>query len=92
MTDDGLGESDTEKKQTQDRQFLALARSLSAASTSANPFDAAPGSELDVHSPNFKPRLFIKSLLNLQSRDPENFQARTAGFSFKDLNVYGFGM
>jgi len=89
-TDEAIGETDAEKRETQDKQFLALARSISA-SAHPNPFDAAPDSELDVHSPNFKPRAFIKSLLNLQSKDPDNFQARTAGFSFKNLNVYGFG-
>lgn len=30
-------------------------------------------------------------MLNLQARDPEKWKLRTAGFAFKDLNVYGFG-
>lgn len=56
-----------------------------------NPFEPEPGSVLDPHSENFKPRVFAKALLNLNSRDPENFQLRTAGFAFRNLNVYGFG-
>lgn len=46
---------------------------------------------MDVHSPNFKPRSWIKSLLHLTAQDPSQPQSRTAGFCFKDLNVYGFG-
>jgi ATP-binding cassette subfamily G (WHITE) protein 2 (PDR) len=56
-----------------------------------NPFKDAADSVLDPTSPNFKPRAFAKSLLNLQSRDPEKWKQRTAGLAFKDLNVFGFG-
>jgi ABC-transporter N-terminal len=56
-----------------------------------NPFKDSADSVLDPTSPNFKPRAFAKSLLNLQARDPEKWKPRTAGISFKDLNVFGFG-
>jgi hypothetical protein len=56
-----------------------------------NPFKDSADSILDPTSPNFKPRAFAKSLLNLQSRDPEKWKQRTAGLAFKDLNVFGFG-
>jgi len=56
-----------------------------------NPFEADEDSILNPNSPNFQPRAFAKSLLNLQARDPEKWKQRTAGFAFKDLNVYGFG-
>lgn len=58
-----------------------------------NPFEASKEEDsiLNPNSPNFNPRAFAKSLLNLQARDPEKWKARTAGFAFKDLNVFGFG-
>lgn len=56
-----------------------------------NPFEAGEDSKLNPASPNFNARAFAKSLLNLQARDPEKWKSRTAGFAFKDLNVYGFG-
>jgi hypothetical protein len=56
-----------------------------------NPFEADEDSVLNPNSPNFQPKAFAKSLLNLQARDPEKWKLRTAGFAFKDLNVYGFG-
>ena len=56
-----------------------------------NPFKDSADSILDPTSPNFKPRAFAKSLLNLQARDPEKWKQRTAGLAFKDLNVFGFG-
>jgi len=56
-----------------------------------NPFEPEPDSVLDPHSANFKPKAWAKALLNLESRDPEHFQLRTAGFAFRNLNVHGFG-
>jgi ATP-binding cassette, subfamily G (WHITE), member 2, PDR len=56
-----------------------------------DPFNPREGSPLDPASENFSPRAYAKSLLNLQARDPEKWKQRTAGFAFKDLNVYGFG-
>lgn len=56
-----------------------------------DPFNPKEGSPLDPASENFSPRAYAKSLLNLQARDPEKWKQRTAGFAFKDLNVYGFG-
>jgi ABC-type multidrug transport system ATPase subunit len=77
-----------------DREVLHLARRYTTQSHHSvyneNPFEAKD-SILDPASPNFSPRAFAKSLLNLQARDPEKWKQRTAGFSFKDLNVYGFG-
>jgi ABC-type multidrug transport system ATPase subunit len=78
-----------------DQEVLHLARRYTTQSHHSayneNPFEAKENSVLDPASPNFSPRAFAKSLLNLQARDPEKWKQRTAGFSFKDLNVYGFG-
>ncbi|KAL9057263.1 MAG: hypothetical protein Q9162_002467 [Coniocarpon cinnabarinum] len=56
-----------------------------------DPFHGKDDSVLDPHSANFKPRVWAKSLLNLQSRDPEKYKSRTAGYSFQNLNAHGFG-
>jgi ATP-binding cassette, subfamily G (WHITE), member 2, PDR len=78
-----------------DEEVLDLARRLSTMSQQSiyekNPFSDGKDSALDPQSQNFSPRAFARSLLNLQARDPEKWKQRTAGFAFKDLNVYGFG-
>jgi hypothetical protein len=80
---------------TRDAEVLDLARRLSTMSHQSiyqkNPFSEGKDSALDPQSPNFSPRAFARSLLNLQARDPEKWKQRTAGFAFKDLNAYGFG-
>ena len=63
----------------------------STSDTVNDPFNPAPGSKLDPLSENFKPRLWVRSLLHLKSRDPEKFPDRTAGIAFRNLNVYGYG-
>lgn len=86
-------EEDEDEKR--DREIQNLARHLSTRTQHStyqrNPFDAGEGSILDPHSPTFNPRAFAKSLLNLQARDPEKWKKRTAGFAFKELNIFGFG-
>jgi ATP-binding cassette subfamily G (WHITE) protein 2 (PDR) len=82
-----------EKKR--DDELYHLARKYTTHSQTGvydkNPFEAEEDSILNPASPNFKPRAFAKSLLNLQARDPEKWKGRTSGFAFKDLSVYGFG-
>lgn len=87
-------DTDSEK---QHRRIVQLARKLttdsshSAFSPSDDPFNPEPGSSLDPHSDCFRPRAWAKSLLHLQSRDPDNYKSRTAGIAFRNLNVFGFG-
>ncbi|KAM0756076.1 hypothetical protein T439DRAFT_341482 [Meredithblackwellia eburnea MCA 4105] len=72
-----------------------LARRLSRVSTQNNgdfnPFTDFSKPELDPTSPSFNVRAWVQSLLQLQSRDPERYPRRTAGISFSNLNVYGYG-
>jgi len=90
-----VGEPDEARDARLDRQLTDLARKYSRQSERSdyekNPFEAEENTELDVKSPSFKPRSWIKSLIHLSARDPEHHQMRTAGFSFKQLNVHGFG-
>jgi ATP-binding cassette subfamily G (WHITE) protein 2 (PDR) len=78
-----------------DEEVTKLARKYTTQSHHSvydkNPFEAKDHPVLDPSSAEFKPRAWAKSLLNLQARDPEKWKQRTAGFAFKDLNVYGFG-
>ena len=47
------------------------------------------GSTMDPTSSHFRPRAWIRALLDAQ--DPNQYKPRTAGFSFRNLNAYGFG-
>ena len=46
---------------------------------------------LDPNSGLFKPEKWVRTLVGLQSRDPERYPQRTAGVSYRNLNVHGFG-
>lgn len=85
------------EEEKRDDEIHQLARRYTSQSNRSvytkNPFEEGKNEDsiLNPNSPNFNPRAFAKSLLNLQARDPEKWKARTAGFAFKDLYVYGFG-
>jgi ATP-binding cassette subfamily G (WHITE) protein 2 (PDR) len=72
-----------------------LARRLTSQShqTAAhqNPFNAPAGSVLDPNGENFNARAWTKAMLNLQEEDENAAPTRTAGVSFQNLNVHGFG-
>lgn len=86
--------SEVEEKR-RDEEIHQLARKFTTQSHQSvyheNPFESPEDSKLNPNSENFSPRAFAKSLLNLQARDPEKWKQRTAGFAYRDLNVYGFG-
>ena len=46
---------------------------------------------LDPASGEFNPEVWVKTLIGLQSRDPERYPQRVAGIGYKNLNVHGFG-
>lgn len=56
-----------------------------------NPFLDASDPTLDPKSGQFKPEKWVRTLVGLQSRDPERYPQRVAGVSYKNLNVHGFG-
>lgn len=90
-------ESDYLDKEHADQEVAHLARQLTANSiktaggTYANPFAGSEDPELDPLSGKFKPERWVKTLIGLQSRDPERYPRRVAGISYKNLNVSGFG-
>ncbi|KAL9127279.1 MAG: hypothetical protein Q9217_003814 [Psora testacea] len=81
-------------------QIQHLARQITAHSIRTaegndypNPF--AEGKELDPNldprSGHFNPEAWVRTLIGLQSRDPERYPKRVAGVAYKHLNVHGFG-
>lgn len=80
-----------------DREVTYLAKQITAGSVKSaggsypNPFAGTDEPELDPLSGKFKPERWVKTLIGLQSRDPERYPQRVAGISYKNLNVSGFG-
>ncbi|KAH7327322.1 multidrug resistance protein CDR1 [Rhexocercosporidium sp. MPI-PUGE-AT-0058] len=57
-----------------------------------NPFLGVPhGSPLDPRGPNFSAQAWFSNLAGYISKDPSNLLHRSAGVSFAELNVSGFG-
>lgn len=56
-----------------------------------NPFLGSDNPLLDPASGSFSGRAWVKTLIGIQSRDPERYPQRVAGVSYKNLNVHGFG-
>lgn len=93
-TDDDIGER-------QEKQLTSLARQMSQISRQSsgdhfedarNPFlECDKDPELNPNSGDFNPRKWLKSTLQIASRDPERYPRRTAGLSFRNLSVYGYG-
>jgi ATP-binding cassette subfamily G (WHITE) protein 2 (PDR) len=92
----------TEVKEERDKQIQKLARSLSQTSQVEKASDSSDGGintfldltsdpELDPNSDRFKSRKWVRNMLQMTSRDPDRYPRRTAGVSFRNLNVYGYG-
>lgn len=57
-----------------------------------NPFlDTETDPALNPHNEKFRVGKWLKNMLQITSRDPETYPKRTAGVSFQNMNVYGFG-
>lgn len=56
-----------------------------------NPFEGSDDPLLDPSSGKFSARAWTKTLLAIQSRDPERYPERTAGIAYKNLSAHGFG-
>jgi ATP-binding cassette, subfamily G (WHITE), member 2, PDR len=86
-----------------DAQVGALARTMTGLSQSThgskkeldddidNPFLGVDDPRLDPLSGNFDSVMWTKTILQLQSRDPDGYPHHTAAVSFSNLNVYGYG-
>lgn len=74
------------------RTFSQLSQQQSSGSSSdaINTFLDASNPELDPSSPDFNSRKWVRNTLQM-TRDPDRFPRRTAGVSFRNLNVFGYG-
>lgn len=93
----------SESGEDRDRQITTLARSLSQISRqnslraasepkeSVNTFLDSSDPELDPNSDQFQSRKWVKNIIQMTSCDPERYPRRTAGVSFRNLNVFGYG-
>ncbi|KAF8230823.1 putative ABC transporter [Tricholoma matsutake] len=85
-----------------DAEVVSLARTVTGLSNGAgsqkdnledidNPFLGTDDPRLDPLSGKFDPVAWTKSILQIQSRDPNGYLHNTAAVSFHNLNVYGYG-
>ncbi|PWY86648.1 ATP-binding cassette transporter [Aspergillus heteromorphus CBS 117.55] len=80
------------------QEIKKLARRLTESSTkdwphgsTPNPFTGVDDPTLDPNSPKFSPKHWAKAVIQLTSQDRDRYPERTAGVSFRDLSVYGYG-
>ena len=88
---DYLDKGHTEQEVTQFARQLTSNSAKTAGGSYANPFAGSDDPELDPLSGQFKPERWVRTLIGLQSRDPERYPQRVAGIAYKNLNVSGFG-
>ncbi|KAH6665681.1 BcATRO, ABC transporter [Halenospora varia] len=96
LDDSGTSGAGSTSDSRHDQEVRDLARTMTSRSEYShlegnNPFSPIKDSSLDPHSAHFKPRSWMKALLQLHSRDPEKYPSRTAGIAFRGLNVHGYG-
>ncbi|KAH7165897.1 ABC-2 type transporter-domain-containing protein [Dactylonectria macrodidyma] len=69
---------------------FSLSRTYSAFPPDINPF-LSSDPKLDPNSPEFDPKRWAGALLHAFSQDPVKYPRHTAGVSYRNLGVYGFG-
>lgn len=85
------------KLTSQSGSDLVLGKTITAQSAKTdggdyrNSFLDVTDPALDPNSGQFKPEKWVRTLVGLQSRDPERYPQRVAGLAYKNLNVHGFG-
>lgn len=85
-------EADEEGKAvTELARQITLHSIKSPAGSYVNPFLGSDNPQLDPRSGKFSPQAWIKTLVGIQSRDPERYPTRVAGVSYRNLNTHGFG-
>lgn len=86
-----LGSSDSDSQEYSDQTVARLARTITNYSqVPSNPFNAEKDSELDPHSPNFRARSWVKSMIKLNREDGNNPE-RQGGVAFRGLSAHGWG-
>lgn len=100
LDDNEKSDSPAASEQTRHNEITKLARTFSrlsqqqssdSSSDAINTFiDPTKNPELDPNSSDFNSRKWVRNTLQL-TRDPDRFPRRTAGVSFRNLNVFGYG-
>ncbi|KAG9233334.1 putative multidrug resistance ABC transporter [Amylocarpus encephaloides] len=97
VTSDGDSSNSTNKAddKARDAEVNELARRFTRQSTAwmggQDPFTTDPDSILNPNGPNFEARAWAKAMFHLSDRDEKAAPTRTAGVSFRSLNVFGYG-
>lgn len=74
------------------RLSRTFSHSLTRIPTSVNPFlDTSNSPILDPYSEKFNALEWTKHVEHIRSQDPETYQSKVAGVSFKNLSAYGYG-
>lgn len=76
------------------RAFSSMSRASRASRPeeyTANPFDVTDDSPLNPNSANFDATYWAKTYLSALAQDTDRYPQRTAGVSYHNLHVYGFG-
>ena len=73
------------------RAFSGMSEVQRSNSTIVNPFDDHKIDALDPFSPAFDAEQWAKNYLEIVRNDPDRYLQRTAGISYTDLTVFGFG-
>ncbi|KAK9368335.1 ABC-2 type transporter-domain-containing protein [Lipomyces kononenkoae] len=100
--DDSESLDNVDEDNDYEEQVTSLARQLTQISVLSDtgadsqkpldPFlDGSTDPRLDPFSEKFSAKFFIKTMLDIVSRDPESYPVRTAGVAFKNLSAHGFG-
>jgi ATP-binding cassette, subfamily G (WHITE), member 2, PDR len=81
-----------------EQEVVQLARAITGQSLrgqnlgdNQNPFGEEVDPRMDPRSEKFDYETWIRSMLHITSRDSERYPERTAGISFTNLNVHGYG-
>ncbi|KAG4411809.1 hypothetical protein IFR04_015054 [Cadophora malorum] len=73
------------------RVFSNMSKAPSSNTTMVNPFDDHKISALDPFSSDFDAEEWAKHFFHTIDSDPERYPQRTAGVSYRDVAVFGFG-
>jgi ATP-binding cassette subfamily G (WHITE) protein 2 (PDR) len=80
----------TPEDAAREKAITGLAKVMSNSSTTrSNPFEAAPDSVLDPHSPNFRAKDWVKSMIKFSRGNGDDALGRKGGVSFSGLSAYG---
>ena len=88
---DALDQEKADKRVTELARQITQQSIHTLGSDSQNPFLGSDNPTLDPHSGKFDPEAWMKTLMGIQSRDPDRYPQRIAGLSYKNLDVHGFG-